>query len=59
MDFKIKQKKPREMRIDNPLVIVFQAEGKTFYNIHPPAHYTHEHYGLLVCDLVRHIAKAM
>jgi hypothetical protein len=54
-----KAKKPNETRIENPLVIVFQAEGKVFYHIHPPVGWTHEHYGLLVWDLVRHIAQAM
>jgi hypothetical protein len=54
-----KAKKPNETRIENPLVIVFQAEGKMFYHIHPLVGWTHEHYGLLVCELVRHIAQAM
>ena len=54
-----KAKKTHATRIDNPLAIVFQAEGKVFYHLHPPAGWTHEHYGLLVCDLVRHVAQAM
>lgn len=47
------------MRIENPLVIMFQApDGNLICHLHPPKDYTHAHYGLAVCDLVRHIAKA-
>jgi len=43
--------------IRNPLVLMLQNDaGKIETRIHPPFDYTHQHYGLLVCDLVRHIA---
>lgn len=43
--------------IRQPLVIMYQTEtGKVETRIHPPFDYTHRHYGLLVCDLVRHVA---
>lgn len=44
--------------VKNPLVLIVQDEGgKTQTYIHPPSDFTHAHYGLMVCDLVRHIAK--
>jgi hypothetical protein len=43
--------------IRQPLIIMFQKDdGVVECRIHPPFDYTHQHYGLLVCDLVRHIA---
>jgi hypothetical protein len=49
---------PKDVQIvRQPLVIMFvNDDGKLECHIHPPFDYTHEHYGLLVCDLVRHIA---
>jgi len=50
----------REMRIENPLFIVFRDPGgKVITHIHPPDDYDHTHYGILICDLVRHVARAM
>lgn len=46
------------MRIENPLVMMFRAPtGEVMCHIHP-AEFSHEHYGILVCDLVRHVARA-
>lgn len=43
--------------VEKPLVIIFEnAAGQQEIRIHPPFDYQHGHYGLLVCDLVRHIA---
>ena len=47
------------MRIEKPLVIMFQAPDKSVVcHIHPVDGFGHEEYGLLVCDLVRHVAGA-
>ena len=43
----------------NPLVIMFEAPDKNVVcHIHPAKGYDHQMYGLLVCDLVRHVARA-
>lgn len=48
---------PKKIEVGNPLVIMFQnASGSTETHIHPPFDWTHEHYGLLIADLVRHVA---
>lgn len=51
-------KKP--MRIENPLVIMFEGSGgEVICHIHPSKKAnSHQHYGLIVCDLVRHVARA-
>jgi hypothetical protein len=46
------------MQIESPLAIMFETGGKVTCAIHPPSGYTHEHYGLLVCDFIRHVARA-
>jgi len=49
-----------QMLIEDPLVIVFRApSGEVVTRIHRPSNFDHTHYGILVCDLVRHIARAM
>jgi hypothetical protein len=50
----------KPIRIESPLVIMFEApEGGVVCHIHPSATAnSHEHYGLLICDLVRHVARA-
>jgi hypothetical protein len=45
------------MRIENPLIIVFEHDGKIVTHLHPEER-TYEHYGMLIADIVRHIAKA-
>lgn len=46
------------MKIENPLVIMFKSpDGEVVCHLHTEG-YTHEHYGLLICDLVRHAAAA-
>lgn len=50
--------KMKPIKIADPLVIMFNAPGgEVICHIHPQD-YTYEHYGLLVCDLVRHVARA-
>ena len=49
----------KTMRIEQPLVIMFEADGEVVCHIHPSrTASSHEHYGLLICDLVRHVARA-
>jgi len=45
--------------IKSPLIIVFEAEGSVITHLHSsPTCDTYQGYGLLVCDIVRHVAKA-
>jgi hypothetical protein len=49
---------PPKFEIKNPLVIMYQEpDGSVVTRVHPGNH-TYEHYGMLVCDLTRHIARA-
>ena len=51
--------KQRQMRIADPLVIMFREPGgNVVTHIHRPPDLGHDSFGLLVCDLVRHIANA-
>src|SRR5258708_11414407 len=52
--------KPKRIEIRDPLVIMFRNTGddKVTCVIHPDAADSYESYGLLVCDLVRHVANA-
>ena len=44
--------------VNQPLVIMFKDEdGKILCHLYPDQ-CDHRHYGLLVCDLVRHVAAA-
>jgi hypothetical protein len=46
------------VRIERPLVIVFEDEGDVVCHIHPSERAkSHREFGLLVCDLVRHVAR--
>ena len=48
------------MKIRTPLVLMFEVEGTTnvLCHLHPSdTCCTYRHYGLLICDLVRHVAK--
>ena len=48
----------RRMEIRDPLVIMFEAEGQIICHLHPSKRAnSYEAYGLLICDLVRHVAK--
>jgi hypothetical protein len=49
----------KTMRIESPLIVMFEADGEIVCHIHPSKKASsHQHYGLLVCDLVRHVARA-
>lgn len=45
------------MMIQHPLVMMFEQNDKLICHLHP-GDYDHKHYGLIICDLVRHISKA-
>jgi hypothetical protein len=47
------------MAVADPLIIMYQDRdsGKIMTIAHPRPDMTYEHYGLLICDFVRHIAK--
>ena len=45
------------MKIDSPLVIVFKNDGQLQTHLYP-GEMTYKGYGLLVADIVRHVAKA-
>ena len=51
---------PGTFRIENPLVIMFaDQQGEVVCHVHPSERCpTHETYGLLIADLVRHVARA-
>jgi hypothetical protein len=44
------------IEIEAPLVIMFAQDGHVICRLHPRPGDTFEGYGLLACDLVRHIA---
>lgn len=46
------------MMINNPLVLIFGADDKLICHIHPREGDDHRLYGLMICDLVRHLANA-
>jgi hypothetical protein len=49
----------KTMRIESPLVVMFEADGEIICHIHPSKKASsREHYGPLVCDLVGHVARA-
>lgn len=46
-------------RVENPLIVMFEGpERKVITRIQARPGYNHKMFGLLVCDLVRHIAAA-
>lgn len=49
-------KKP--MIIEKPLIIMFGQDDKLICHIHPREKDSYESYGLMVCDMVRHLARA-
>jgi hypothetical protein len=50
---------PETFQIENPLVVMFIGPDKSVVtHIHPASGYTHRSYGLLIADLVQHVARA-
>jgi hypothetical protein len=46
------------MVLKDPLVVMFQEDGQLICQIHPAKGVDHRHYGIVICDLVRHVARA-
>jgi hypothetical protein len=46
------------MVLEDPLVVMFQQDGQLICHIHPAKGVDHRHYGVAICDLVRHVARA-
>jgi len=47
------------MVIKEPYVIMFKGpNGELVTNIHPDKALSHKSYGIMICDLVRHVARA-
>jgi hypothetical protein len=42
--------------VNPPVIVELDQNGRPQYILHPPQGWGHQHYGLLVCDLVRHVA---
>jgi len=50
---------PKVMMIAKPLVIMFgdgTPDGNIICHLHPPPKWSYREYGLLVADLIRHVA---
>ena len=45
------------MKITNPWVVVFEQDGQVQTHLHIEGR-TYEQYGILIADLVRHVANA-
>jgi hypothetical protein len=54
-----KQKMPEDaVLLENPLVVMFDdGSGHVITHLYAPEGKTHEDFGLLICDLVRHVAR--
>jgi hypothetical protein len=49
----------KAMKIEKPLVIMFETPDGVICHLYPSeTANSHRHYGMLVCDLVRHVARA-
>jgi len=49
----------KPMRIERPLVVMFEdPDGQIICHIHPGEKHSYMSYGILICDLVRHVAGA-
>ncbi len=46
------------MMIENPRIIMFGQDDKLVCHIHPHEKDSYKSYGLMICDLVRHVANA-
>jgi hypothetical protein len=44
--------------LTNPLIVMFEADGKLVCHLHPPKGSDHKSFGLAICDLIRHVANA-
>lgn len=46
------------MMLQQPVIVMFRQDGNLICHIHPTKDDTYQHYGLMICDLVRHVAHA-
>lgn len=46
------------MTLDKPLIVMFEQDGNLTCHLWPRGEHTHEHYGIMIADLVRHVAHA-
>jgi len=44
--------------VSNPIFLMFEQDGKTHCHVHQPPDWGHEHFGLAIADLIRHVANA-
>lgn len=50
------ENKPRIIK--QPYVIIYEGEeNNVACELHAPKDFTHQHYGLLIADLIRHVAN--
>ena len=43
---------------DRPLIIMFEQDGKLTCHLNPRQDDSYAGYGLMICDLIRHVARA-
>jgi len=56
----IESEQTKRFEIRNPLFVTFQADdGSIVTHIYPPDGWSHKEYGLVLCDLVRHVAGSL
>jgi hypothetical protein len=53
-----KRPTPKRPEVVRPLIVSYKGDSVNHFEINPPPGFTPEHYGLLIADLVRHVAKA-
>ena len=46
------------MFLTKPLITMFEQDGHLTCYLWPQHEHTHEHYGIMIADLVRHTARA-
>lgn len=46
------------MVLEKPLLIMFEQDGHLTCHLYPQPDHTHEHYALMIADLVQHVARA-
>jgi hypothetical protein len=53
--------KAKPMIVERPLAVLFQEPqtNNIVCHIHPPEGWGTSHYGLLVCDFVRHLSRCL
>jgi hypothetical protein len=52
------ERRKQKVMLENPLIVMFELDNKIVCHIHRHKSYGYEHFGLLIYDLVRHVARA-